>query len=159
VSKDPYSRMVREFHEAFGLMVRDTPDVGDPKERELRVRLMLEEVLEFAKAAGVEIDVLVPGGTFAISRIGHLEISATGEPDLVAMAHELADCALVVHGTGVQLGIPLLASTEEVHGANMRKVGPDGRPIVDERGKVRKPPGWRPADVGAVLKRLNEGEE
>lgn len=155
MSKDPYSSMVREFHEAFSLPVRDTPDVGAPEERVLRVRLMLEEVLEFAKAAGISVH--APAG--AMNGMAGVGVYVIGEPILAAMAHELADVAYVTHGTAVQLGIPLLAVTQEVHSANMRKLGPDGKPIVDERGKVRKPEGWKPADVGAVLKRLNEGEE
>lgn len=158
MSKDQYSGMVREFHEAFGLTVRDVPDVGAPEERVLRVRLMLDDVLEFAKAAGVNV---MDGAGRLIGRVDHLAIAASKfqQPDLTAMAHELGDVAYVTHGTAVQLGIPLLPVTEEVHSANLRKLGPDGKPIVDERGKVRKPDGWRPADVGAVLRRLNEGEE
>lgn len=157
MSKDPHNDMVREFHEAFGLMVRDVPDVGAADERELRVRLMLEEVLEFAKAANVRVAFMGAN----ITSIEHLHIHSTpfGRPNLTAMAHELADVAYVTHGTAVQLGIPLLACAEEVHSANMRKLGPDGKPIIDERGKVRKPDGWRPADVGAVLKRLGGDEE
>jgi predicted HAD superfamily Cof-like phosphohydrolase len=154
---DPYNSKVREFHEAFGLRVRNTPEVGAPEERVLRVRLMLEEVLEFAKAANVRVAFMGSN----ITSIEHLRVYYVpfGAPDLTAMAHELADVAYVTHGTAVQLGIPLLACMAEVHAANMRKLGPDGKSVVDELGKVRKPPGWRPADVGAVLKRLNEGEE
>lgn len=158
MSKDPYGGMVREFHEAFGITVLDTPNVGTPEERVLRVRLMLEEVLEFARAANVEIR-----DADSYMRLGGLDdfdfSEGRNKPDLFAMAHELADVAYVTHGTAVQLGIPLLVCTEEVHNANLRKLGPDGKPNIDERGKVRKPEGWMPANVGAVLKRLSEGEE
>jgi predicted HAD superfamily Cof-like phosphohydrolase len=154
---DEFSRMVREFHEAFERPVRDMPGVGTPEERVLRVRLMLEEVLEFAKAANVRVAFMGSN----ITSIEHLRVYYVpfGAPDLTAMAHELADVQYVTSGTAVQLGIPLLPVVAEVHAANMRKLGPDGKSVVDELGKVRKPPGWRPADVGAVLKRLNEGEE
>jgi predicted HAD superfamily Cof-like phosphohydrolase len=152
VSKDPYYAMVREFHEAFSLPVRDKADVGTPEERVLRVRLLLEEVLEFAKAAGVEFTTHYPGGgRIAISRIGHVDAEVIAEPNLSAMAHELADVAYVVHGTAVQLGIPLLPVTGEIHSANIRKRGPDGRPIIDMAGKILKPAGWTPADVEGVL--------
>ena len=153
---DPCKGMVREFHEAFGLTVRDTPDTGFWNERELRVRLMLEEVLEFATAAEVRITFM----GVRISSVAGLALCATGAPpNLVAMSHELGDVAYVTHGTAVQLGIPLLPVTAEIHSANMRKLNPDGKPTLDERGKVKKPAGWRPADVASVLKRLNEGEE
>lgn len=140
---DQYGKHVRAFHEAFGLKVRDTPDVGGPEERVLRVRLMLEEVLEFATAAGVELGISAPSFRAL---------------DLIAMAHELSDVAYVTHGTAVQLGIPLLACVTEVHAANMRKAGPDGKPIVDNMGKVQKPEGWAPADVGAVLRHFGHGD-
>lgn len=159
MSADPYGSKVREFHEAFGLKVRDTPEMGTPDDRVLRVRLMLEEMLEFAKAAGV--DVLDANG-FRILGVDDFDAilpSMTTAPDLTAMAHELADVAYVTHGTAVQLGIPLLPVLSEVHAANMRKLSPEGKPIVNAQGKVLKPEGWKPADVGAVLKRLNEGEE
>lgn len=150
--------LVREFHEAFNRPIRDTPDVGSPEERILRVRLMLEEVLEFAKAAGV----LVALDGEIIPTVQHLGFSAgLFEPDLVQMAHELADIEYVTQGTAVQLGIPLDACVVEVHAANMRKLGPDGKPIVDEHGKVRKPEGWVPADVASILRweRLFSGEQ
>jgi predicted HAD superfamily Cof-like phosphohydrolase len=95
-----------------------------------------------------------------IPTVNHLGFSADWfAPDLTAMAHELGDVQYVTTGTAVQLGIPLLPVAGEIHSANMRKVGPDGKPVVDANGKILKPPGWTPADVGAVLKRLNEGEE
>jgi len=148
MSADPYNDKVHEFHEAFGLMVRHTPNAGSHEERALRVRLMLEEALEFANAAGVIVTCSTGG---RVDNLAPLTIRASEvqQPDLTAMAH----------GTAVQLGIPLLPVLSEVHAANMRKLGADGKPIINARGKVRKPEGWRPADVGAVLKRLNEGEE
>jgi predicted HAD superfamily Cof-like phosphohydrolase len=150
--------LVREFHIAFNRPVRDTPDVGSANERVLRVRLMLEEVLEFAKAAGV----LVAFDGEIIPTVDHLGFSAEiFKPDLAQMAHELADVQYVVSGTAVQLGIPLDACVAEIHSANMRKLGSDGKPIVDAHGKVRKPDGWRPADVASILRweRLFQGEQ
>ena len=148
----PSIDLVREFHVAFDRPVRDTPDVGAPAERVLCVRLMLEEVLEFAKAAGIGVSTKDEG--VEIDRLNDLDVYSIAfgtPPNLVAMAHELADVAYVTHGTAVQFGIPLLPVVAEVHAANMRKLSPDGKPIVDERGKVLKPAGWRPADVAQVL--------
>jgi predicted HAD superfamily Cof-like phosphohydrolase len=148
-----YEEIVREFHRAFDRPVRDLPDLGSPAERVLRVRLMMEELLEFAKAAGVRIST----GPFNL-KMDDLWIGPDNfpdrDPDLAAMAHELADLQYVVSGTAVQLGIPLQPCAEEIHKANMRKLGPDGRPIVDANGKVRKPEGWEPADVARVLERV-----
>lgn len=137
---------VREFHKAFGRPVRDQPTVGMPDERVLRVRLMLEEVLEFAEAAGVDVYC----GNRALTPV-NFRVDADRPANLAAMLHELADVSYVVDGTAVQLGLPLNLAVTEVHAANMRKLGPDGKPVVDARGKVRKPDGWRPADVAPLL--------
>lgn len=154
--------LVREFHVAFGRPVRDVPDVGTPEERVLRVRLMLEEVLEFARAAGIGVSTAGHDG-IEIEGLRDLDIypiAYGATPDLVAMTHELADIRVVVDGTAVQLGLPVEeALAEEIHPANMRKLGPDGRPIVDSNGKVRKPDGWVPADVGRVLGRFTRSGE
>jgi predicted HAD superfamily Cof-like phosphohydrolase len=152
---DPYAAKVREFHAAMGLPVRDVPDVGTDEERVLGGRLILEEVLEFLRAAGVRVrlDAMVLG-------IGDVvvEVDADGPgPDLVQMLHELADLQYVVSGRRVQFGLPVLtAVAEEIHPANMRKSGPDGRPVRRADGKVIKPAGWQPADVSRVLQRVGE---
>ena len=142
--------LVKEFHEAFGLPVRSSPDVGIPSERVLRVRLILEEALEFAKASGVKIIVKTDDYLDTVDEL-EIFVPKTDHGDVVLMAHELADLSYVVNGSAVQLGIPLRACMNEIHSANMNKLGPDGKPIIDERGKVQKPPGWKPADVRSVL--------
>lgn len=159
MSKNPID-LVREFHVAFSRPVRDTPDAGTPEERVLRVRLMLEEVLEFAKAAGIVVFARANGDDGEwIDSIDCWRIYAESAPNLVQMAHELADIQYVVSGTAVQLGIPLDACVAEIHNANMRKLGPDGKPIVDGNGKVSKPDGWKPADVAQTLARFARGEQ
>lgn len=70
--------------------------------------------------------------------------------DLAAIAQELADVVYVAYGTAHSLGLPLDAVIGAIHAANMAKYGPDG-PILRGDGKLMKPPGWRPADIGAVL--------
>ena len=50
-----------------------------------------------------------------------------------------------------QLGIPLGAVFDEVHAANMRKVGPDGTVTRRPDGKVIKPEGWKGPVVAGVL--------
>ena len=73
---------------------------------------------------------------------------------LSLLAHELADLLYVVYGTFASMGIDADAVFAEVHNANMRKMGGPRR--VD--GKLLKPPGWQPADVRAVIERLNGNE-
>lgn len=150
---DPYVAMVTEFHRAMRLPVRIVPSVGSVEERVLRVRLLLEEVLEFATASAVRVEL----AGFRIKGTGELTIGENvgAAPDLVAMTHELGDCQVIVSGCAVQLGLPLMpAVAEEIHPANMRK-----EPSLDAAGKVKKPEGWKPANVARIVERaLASGE-
>lgn len=141
---------VADFHRACGLPVASEPTFGTPEQRVLRVRLMLEEVLEFAKAACVVVH-SESGDEILSVRDLHIGCMDLFTPDLAAMTHELADVQYVTSGTAVELGLPLPEAFSEIHGANMRKVGPDGK-VVMVNGKVCKPEGWVPADVAKVLK-------
>ncbi len=42
---------------------------------------------------------------------------------------------------------------DEVHAANMNKVGEGGKVLRSATGKVLKPEGWVPPDVESVLER------
>lgn len=120
--------MVREFHEAFGLVVRDTPTLPDQDERDLRATLIREEYEEVDEALGLDF----PKG-------------------IVYTAAELADLIYVVYGTALHYGIDLDAVVAEIHRANMAKRWPNGTVRRREDGKILKPDGWRPADVAGVL--------
>lgn len=140
---DPYTTTVREFHERMGLVVRDAPSLGTPAEREERVRLMLEELLEVSRALCVSI---WWDDEYPLESISDVTISGTGiEPDGASVLHELADLQVTVSGTAVQFGLPLLPAVRAVHAANMQKApqGPGRKPL--------KPEGWKPADVSRVL--------
>ena len=47
--------------------------------------------------------------------------------------------------------LPLAAALAEIHRSNMAKLGPDGRPIYRDDGKVMKPEGWTPPNIGGLL--------
>lgn len=134
---------VRQFHELMGVAVNDVPTVLDAKTRGLRCRLLLEEVKEFIRASGCTL--IGAGDDVEV----HPLVGAL--PDLAAMAHELTDIQYVTSGAAVTFGIPLDGCFNEVHAANMRKVGPDGTVQRRPDGKVIKPDGWTGPDVAAVL--------
>lgn len=48
-------------------------------------------------------------------------------------------------------GIDLDAAVSEVHRANLRKVGPDGRVHIRPDGKILKPGGWQPPDLRCAV--------
>ncbi|MCX4692483.1 hypothetical protein [Streptomyces sp. NBC_01408] len=116
--------MVREFHRAFGLDVGSAPATVSPALARHRQALLEEEVAEVAEAGR-----------------------------LVDIAHELADVVYTAYGSAVAHGIDLDAVLAEVHRANMSKLGPDGRPVLREDGKVLKGPSYRASQVADVLRR------
>lgn len=147
---DPYTAMAREFHQRMGLVVRDAPSLGTPAEREERVRLMLEELLELAESLAVDVYSDHPGPL----HIGMLTVrtSPHGQADAEHALRELADFQVTVSGTAAQFGLRLLAAVRAVHAANMQKTpqGPGCKPL--------KPAGWKPADVSRVLSESGGGE-
>lgn len=70
---------------------------------------------------------------------------------LANLTAEAADLIYVVCGLSNALGLPLINMFNEIHTANMRKVGDDGKVTKDPYGKVLKPKGWRPANKLRVI--------
>lgn len=140
---------VKEFHIAFGCPVRTVPTVPSYEERLLRIKLAAEELAELAGALGIHVDLFVEPG----EKNGATYRGGRCEPDLNAAADALADIAYVNAGTALVCGIPLNACVAEVHRSNMSKLGPDGKPVLREDGKVLKGPGYTPPDLGPILAR------
>lgn len=143
-----YETKVRQFHEAMGVPANDAPVLMDPDTRMLRIRLLVEEVLELAEASGVRVSASTG---FIGSRRVTVEVDPVRTPDITSMAQELADVQYVTSGAAITFGLPMGAVFNEVHEANMRKVGPDGKVVRRPDGKVIKPEGWTGPDVAAVL--------
>lgn len=134
--RDPYptqrsfpfspSTLVREFHDAFGLVVTSHPTVALPAElMELRLGLIDEETQELA--------------------------AAVNGRDLVAIADALGDIVYVTFGAALTFGIDLDAVLAEIHRSNMTKLGSDGKPVVRGDGKVLKGPGYSPPSLREAL--------
>ena len=130
---DVYVDALHEFHTVMGNQYIED---GDERDRSalyhLRMRLIDEEALE---THGALLDGLV-----RINARGKWDTSEYG--DLAHLAKELADLLYVTFGTAEALRIPMGEVFRLVHESNMRKLGPDGKPIEDAGGKFIKPPGW-----------------
>lgn len=118
---------VRAFHEAYGLPVKDAPDLSDARTNALRIELLREELDELREA---------------------LENN-----DPVEALDALTDLQYVLDGAYLSLGFHLMKDVAfaEVQRSNMSKLGADGKPIVRESdGKILKGPNYSPPDLKAV---------
>tara|TARA_R100001443_G_scaffold102087_1_gene110158 strand:- start:22488 stop:22892 length:405 start_codon:yes stop_codon:yes gene_type:complete len=117
--------LVGDFMEAFGQKVELDPTWPDFDTRELRLELIAEELDELS--------------------------DAVADRDMIQIADALTDLLYVVYGAGHAFGIDLDECFQEVHSSNMSKLGPDGRPIYREDGKVLKGPKFFEPDLENIL--------
>jgi len=108
---------VKVFMETFGQMVRTKPQFPDEKTMKLRYDLIKEELNELEHAMKTK--------------------------NLKEIADALTDILYVTYGAGFAYGIDLDKCFKEVQRANMSKLGEDGKPIFNEKGKVMKGPNYR----------------
>lgn len=131
--------MVKEFHEAFGCVVNETPTVPDFETMCLRLELIREEVEEL-RAEG-----------FGVYETFFDQMQQGNKPNLVKIADALGDILYVVYGTAVSCGIDMEPIFAEIHRSNMSKLQPDGTVLRREDGKVLKPDTYSPANLEAIL--------
>jgi len=107
---------VKKFMETFGQEIKEKASFPNDKITSLRYELIKEELDEFKEA----ID----------------------KKDLKEVADALTDILYVTYGAGHAFGIDLDKCFEEVQNSNMSKLGNDGKPIYNEKGKVMKGPNY-----------------
>jgi predicted HAD superfamily Cof-like phosphohydrolase len=142
---NPWQKGVRDFHVALDHPAPDKADASRVR-RELRAALILEEALETVAALGFRYIPL---------RMDKLDLRAVAEPDWPLVLDGLCDLLYVTIGTAVELGIDLDPFFEEVHRANMAKVGGG----YDANGKTRKPEGWQPPRIEELWLRAVSARE
>ena len=67
--------------------------------------------------------------------------------DLKEVADALTDILYVAYGAGHAFGINLDKCFDEVQQSNMSKLGDDGKPIYNDKGKVMKGPNYFKPDL------------
>ena len=112
---------VKTFMETFGQIVRTKPQFPDEKTMQLRYDLIKEELNELEHAMKTK--------------------------NLKEVADALTDILYVTYGAGYAYGIDLDKCFKEVQRANMSKLGNDGKPIYNEKGKVMKGPNYFAPDL------------
>ena len=107
---------VKIFMKTFGQIIRTKPQFPDEKTTKLRYDLIKEELNELKHAMKTK--------------------------DLKEVADALTDILYVTYGAGYAYGIDLDKCFKEVQRANMSKLGTDGKPIYNDKGKVMKGPNY-----------------
>ena len=116
---------VGTFMKTFGQEVKTKPSFSTDKINKLRLDLIKEELDELTEAMN--------------------------NKDLLEVADALTDILYVTYGAGHAFGINLDKCFEEVQNSNMSKLGPDGKPIYNEQGKVMKGPDYFKPDLNKFV--------
>ncbi len=116
---------VRKFMETFGQEIKEKAGFPDDKITSLRYDLINEELNELKEAMD--------------------------NKDLKEVADALTDILYVTYGTGHAFGINLDKCFQEVQNSNMSKLGSNGEPIYNEKGKVMKGPNYFKPDFTKYL--------
>ena len=118
-------KSVKKFMEKFGQEIKEKASFPDDKITSLRYELIKEELGELKEA----ID----------------------KKDLKEVADALTDILYVTYGAGHSFGIDLDKCFEEVQNSNMSKLGSDGKPIYNDKGKVMKGPNYFKPNLGKFV--------
>lgn len=70
------------------------------------------------------------------------------------LVKELTDLLYVCHWTATRIGIDVNEAFRRVHASNMSKLGPDGKPVKREDGKVLKGPGYHAPDLSDIVRHV-----
>tara|TARA_Y100000591_G_C21596972_1_gene576047 strand:+ start:146 stop:487 length:342 start_codon:yes stop_codon:yes gene_type:complete len=109
----------------FGQEVKTKASFPDDKIVNLRVDLINEELQELKQAVQ--------------------------KRDIKEIADALTDILYVTYGAGHAFGIDLDKCFKEVQNSNMSKLGSDGKPIYNEKGKVMKGPDYFKPNLGKIV--------
>ena len=116
---------VKNFMQIFGQEVKKKPSFSSEKINNLRYNVIKEEIEELKEA----ID----------------------KKDIIEVADALTDILYVTYGAGHAFGIDLDKCFDEVQNSNMSKLGSDGKPIYNDKGKVMKGPNYFRPNLGKFV--------
>lgn len=134
--------LVKEFHQKFGHPVATIPGPLTDEQKELRLALIKEEVVELAEALW--------------------------DDDLVESYDACLDILYVVYGTLVALGLEAAPGFAEVQASNLSKLGEYGTPLISRgmaedglpKGKIMKGPLYFKPDLKSIVeKQIKEAQE
>ncbi len=116
---------VKKFMEKFGQEIKQKASFPNDEITSLRYDLIKEELEELREAMDSK--------------------------NIKEVADALTDILYVTYGAGHAFGINLDKCFEEVQNSNMSKLGKDGKPIYNDKGKVMKGPDYFKPDLGKFV--------
>ena len=116
---------VKKFMETFGQEIKEKAGFPDDKITSLRYDLIKEELEELKEAMN--------------------------NKDIKEVADALTDILYVTYGAGHAFGVNLDKCFKEVQDSNMSKLGLDGKPIYNDKGKVMKGPNYFKPDLNKFI--------
>ena len=116
---------VKKFMETFGQEIKEKAGFPNDKITLLRYDLIKEELEELKEAVN--------------------------NNDIKEVADALTDILYVTYGAGHAFGINLDNCFKEVQNSNMSKLGSDGKPIYNDKGKVMKGPNYFKPDLSKFV--------
>ena len=116
---------VKKFMKTFGQEIKEKTGFPNKKITSLRYELIKEELTELKEAINSK--------------------------DINEVADALTDILYVTYGAGHAFGINLDKCFSEVQSSNMSKLGSDGKPIYNDKGKVMKGPNYFKPDLNKFL--------
>lgn len=135
--------LVREFHIAFDIPVKECPTIPYIHRVMLRQRLIQEEFRE----VDAEFDRITSKLRHGVPSPYGYSAAQQVYTDIARLAKELSDLRYVCEGAELEFGIPSDAVYAEVHRSNMSKLGADGKPVRRYDRKVLKGPNYEEANV------------
>ena len=118
-------KRVKKFMKTFGQEIKEKASFPNDKITALRYDLIKEELIELKEALH--------------------------KKDIKEVADALTDILYVTYGAGHAFGIDLDKCFEEVQNSNMSKLGLDGKPIYNDKGKVMKGPNYFKPDLSKFI--------
>jgi len=116
---------VKKFMKTFGQEVKEKAEFPNDKITSLRLDLIKEELAELE--------------------------AAINKKDIKEVADALTDILYVTYGAGHAFGINLDKCFKEVQNSNKSKLGDDGKPIFNDKGKVMKGPNYFKPDLNKFV--------
>jgi predicted HAD superfamily Cof-like phosphohydrolase len=139
-----FAKDIKKFNGIYRLPVNEKPtlDIGVP---------LVERLQAFKSILSEELDEIDDIINAAQQQRPALEI-------LTMLADLLGDIQVYCASEMTKFGLPLDQVLQIIMQSNFSKLGADGNPIYDERGKVQKGPGyWKPEPaIETLLKAASE---